>query len=132
MLRLKENPVEWIKFTAVMGVSLNLATGGLWWHGLVPAAVPLATLGLATAAVVAAMAKPACFRGFYRAGMRVSYEIGQVFGKILLALFFVFLVTPLGLFLRLIGKDLLGLKRAPGQSSYWRATKTNREFDRMF
>jgi hypothetical protein len=64
--------------------------------------------------------------------MRVSYQIGQVVGKVLLTAFFFLLVTPLGLALRLAGKDLLQLKRDDAAPTWWQPAKNNREFDRMF
>ena len=64
--------------------------------------------------------------------MRFSFQIGQVMGKVLLTVFFFALVTPMGLLLRLLGKDLLRLKRKPDQATYWQKAKGSREFDRMF
>jgi hypothetical protein len=132
MLRLKENPREWQKFTLVMGVVANLIAWIVWWKGWLPLGVPLGVTGLAVIAVVAALVRPRCFRGFYRGGMTVSFHIGQVIGKVLLTLFFFLLVTPMGLLLRLLGKDLLELKAKPGEASRWRTAKNSREFDRMF
>lgn len=132
MLRLKEQPIEWIKFTAVMGVVLNLVLWISWWKNLVPLAFPLAGLCIALLALVTALIHPYWFRGFYRGGMTVSFHIGQVIGKVMLTLFFFLMVTPMGLLLRLLGKDLLHIKRHPGQATYWHAAKNSREFDRMF
>lgn len=132
MLRLKENPVEWIKFTAVMGLSLNLVLWMLWWNGFLPSLVLLAGIALAIAAVFVSLFRPRWFRAFYRGGMTVSYHIGQTLGKVLLVLFFFLMVTPMGLFLRLFGKDLLHLKRDPTATSYWHTAKNNRDFERMF
>jgi len=41
-------------------------------------------------------------------------------------------LTPLGLFLRLVGKDLLQLRKHPNDQTWWQPAKNNREFDRMF
>jgi hypothetical protein len=132
MLRLKENPVEWIKFTAVIGLVVNIIVWLLWWKEKLALAVPSTAVALAVLAVIAACFRPCWFRGFYRGGMTVSFQIGQVIGKILLTLFFFLLVTPLGLLLRLFGKDLLQLRKTPGQDTYWQTAKSSREFDRMF
>ena len=132
MLRLKEKPSEWVKFTAVMGLAPNLVLWTLWWRDLLPLAVPAAVTALALVALVAALCRPRWFRGFYRGGMTVSFHLGQLFGKGLLTLFFFLMVTPLGLLLRLMGKDLLQLKRDPTAKSFWHPAKTGREFDRMF
>ncbi|MGL5018678.1 MAG: hypothetical protein ACRDBP_11110 [Luteolibacter sp.] len=132
MLRLSEKPLEWIKFTAVMGVALNGVLGMLWWKAGLPGTVCLVAAGVALLALVVAAVRPIWFRGFYRGGMRFSFQIGQVMGKVLLTAFFFALVTPMGLLLRLLGKDLLRLKRKPDQATYWQKAKSSREFDRMF
>jgi hypothetical protein len=132
MLRLKEQPLEWIKYTAVIGTVVNIVLWFLWWRGLLHDAIPVATTAAALFAVALAILRPYWFRGFYRGGMRVSFQIGQTFGKVLLTLFFFLLVTPMGLLLRLLGKDLLNLKPPTNETSCWHEAKTSREFDRMF
>ncbi len=132
MLRLKEHPIEWIKFTGVMGIALNLVLALLCWHGLVSIWISLAAIAGATVAVLCAALRPIWFRGFYRGGMTVSFHLGQTFGQLLLILLFFLMVTPMGLLLRLLGKDLLQLKRKPGKTTFWHPAKNNRAFDRMF
>ena len=132
MLRLSEKPLEWIKFTAVIGVALNGVLGLLWWKGALPGAACLAAAVLAVLAVIAALLRPHCFRGFYRGGMSFSFQIGQIMGKVLLTVFFFAIVTPMGLLLRLLGKDLLRLRKKPELTTYWQKAKSSREFDRMF
>lgn len=132
MLRLKEKPIEWIKFTAVIGVAVNVILWLIWGRGALAIAVPLAAVVIAVLFVIAAVVRPYSFRGFYRGGMTVSFHIGQIIGKILLTLFFFLFVTPTGLLLRLFGKDLLRLKQTPGEETFWHPAKGSREFDRMF
>jgi hypothetical protein len=132
MLRLKENPREWQKFVAVMGVVANVPVWYLWRQGRVSLALALAVATITLGALLLALIQPRWFRGFYRGGMRVSYQIGQVIGKVLLTGFFFLLVTPLGLALRLAGKDLLQLKRDDAAATWWHPAKNNRDFDRMF
>jgi hypothetical protein len=132
MLRLKEKPIEWIKFAAVIGVAVNAVLWLLWSKGTLPVAVPCAAATIAVLFVITAVIRPYWFRGFYRGGMTVSFHIGQTIGKVLLVLFFFLFVTPTGLVLRLCGKDLLRLKRTPGEETFWQPAKGSREFDRMF
>jgi len=132
MLRLKENPREWQKFVAVMGVVANLLAWLAWWRGRLPLALPVSVAALALLALIVALIQPRWFRGFYRGGMTVSFHIGQVIGKVMLTLFFFVAVTPMGWLLRLLGKDLLQLKRNPSDKTWWRPAKNSREFDRMF
>lgn len=132
MLRLKEKPIEWIKFTAVMGLVVNIVLWLLWRRNVLPIAAPVTTAVIALLAVLTASFRPYWFRGFYRGGMTVSFHFGQIIGKILLTLFFFLFVTPLGIVLRLFGKDLLRIKRTPGEETYWHQAKNSHEFDRMF
>ena len=132
MLRLKEKPIEWIKFTAVIGVAVNAVLWLLWRRGVLPIAIPVAAATIAILFVIAAIVRPHSFRGFYRGGMTVSFHFGQVIGKIMLTLFFFLFVTPLGLLLRLLGKDLLLLKKIPDGKTYWHPAKNSHDFDRMF
>jgi len=131
MLRLKENPREWQKFVAVMGTAANLIVWMLWRRGRLPLGVPVAVAALALLVLIVALICPRWFRGFYRAGMTVSFHFGQVIGKVLLIGFFFLFLTPLGLLLRFMGKDLLQLKRSPAKT-WWQPARNNRDFDRMF
>ena len=76
--------------------------------------------------------RPRWFRGFYRGGMTVSFHFGQFTGQVLLTVFFLVVLTPLGLLLRLMGKDLLQLKRRRDAATYWQAAKPKNPFDRQF
>ena len=132
MLRLKEYPFEWFKFTAVIAVVVNLILWGLYWRGIIAVAIPAATVVAALIIVTIAAIRPRWFRGFYRTGMTASFHVGQVIGKVLLVLLFFLIVTPLGLILRLMGKDLLLIRKNPGKATYWHPARNTREFDRMF
>jgi hypothetical protein len=125
-LKLKENPKEWVKFTAVMALLVSVLAFFLYRR-----VFPFA-LGISLLALIVCALRPRWFRGFYRSGMTVSFHIGQVIGRVLLTIFFLVVVTPMGLLLRLLGKDLLHLKRPAGANTYWRQAKTANQFDRMF
>lgn len=131
-LKLKENPRDWQKFSTVMLVVIGLITTMAWRRGWISETVWALLLTLAIVAIVCAWIYPRPFRGFYRVGMTVSFYIGQVMGKVLLTLMFVLAVTPLGLLLRLFGKDLLSLRRNRTATSYWQKCRATDRFDRQF
>src|SRR2546423_1610534 len=111
--KLTENPRDWLKFTAAVSLVLMLLVGGLARRGVISRNW-MWILWIVLAGVVLLCAlTPRLFRPFYRAGMTVSFFMGQFVGRILLTLLFLLVLTPLGLFLRLLGKDLLQLKRDP-------------------
>jgi polyferredoxin len=80
----------------------------------------------------ASLIRPSWFRGFYRLGMTIGHWIGRVMGAVILAIFFFAILTPMGLLLRLLGKDLLQIKRPDSASTYWQKAKTSNNFDRQF
>ena len=131
-LKLKEDPKEWFKFTAVMALAVVIVTALLIRNKtLSPMALVFVGIFLPFT-LITCWVRPVWFRGFYRAGMTVSFRVGQVLGFVWLSIFFLLILTPLGLLLRLAGKDLLGLKRSRTATTYWRESRPPGPFDRMF
>ncbi len=63
---------------------------------------------------------PSVLRPFYKFWMLLSYLIGGVVSRIILTLLFFVVLTPIGLVMRLIGKDLLNTKfDRSSDDSYW-------------
>ena len=131
-LKLKEEPREWLKFTGVMALAGGLIAFALLRKHVVSREVFFGALIFLAVVVALCAVRPRWFRGFYRAGMTASWHVGQVMGRVLLTVFFLLLVTPLGLLLRLLGKDLLELKRRPDATSYWHVAKKPGPLDRQF
>lgn len=131
-LRLKEQPNEWRKFTAVMMFAFGAIAALLHARKVLSRELLFAVWSGLGLILLASLLAPRWFRGFYRVGMTASFHIGQVMGKVALTIFFLLVLTPLGLLLRLLGHDLLKLKPDKSAATYWRPTKTNRQFDRLF
>ena len=131
-LKLKEDPKEWVKFTALLVVVLAALTLLLWRRTVIDLSGLRLILLLLALVFASALVRPRWFRPLYRGAMTVSFAIGQVMGRVLLALIFVLLLVPLGVLLRLFGKDLLCIRRRPDAESYWRPAKVTNDFDRMF
>ena len=130
-LKLKEEPNEWLKFTVVVAVAVSSVAFLLNRRKIIDLE-GIAILGITlVAAVIACAIRPRWFRGFYRAGMTASFHVGQMMGRVLLTFFFLLALTPLGLFLRLLGKDLLAMKYRKADT-YWHSAKTSNQFDRQF
>jgi hypothetical protein len=131
-LRLKEDPREWQKHLLVMAfiaeavVALLFARGRLS-GGIFKLAQPVLAAVLACGAI-----RPRWFRGFYRGGMTANYWVGKIVGRATLTMFFFLAVTPLGLIIRLCGRDLLKLRPRPPGESYWRKSPPASPFDRLF
>ncbi len=130
-LKFKEDSKEWRKSVLLTTLGLALLSSVLRWRHVLPTGGWLGVL--AGAAVIAALAClfPRWFRGYYRISMRLGFWSSQVVARVLLALLFLFLVTPLGLLFRALGKDALRLKRQKA-GSYWVSTRESSPLDRMF
>lgn len=131
-LRLKEDPREWRKFGLSLAAAPALLLALLGWRGtLAPPTAGLLAL-LPAALACAALVRPRALRPVYRAGMRLGHVLGRVVGRVLLAALFVVMVTPLGLLLRVLGKDLLRLRRPHDAKTYWQPARPLGDLDRMF
>jgi hypothetical protein len=131
-LKLKEDPREWQKFTAATAVLLTLVAFSLWKRQIISPAV-FGLVGFALAgAILLCLIRPRWYRPFYRAGMTVFGVIGQGMSLVLLVVVFLCVLTPLGLLARLLGKNLLLVKRNPGATTYWQPAKMDEHFDREF
>jgi len=89
----------------------------LWLDG---AASPLAVglLGTALTAGLLGMLRPQWLRPVFVGWMILAFPVGWLMSHLLLAALYYGVFTPLGLLLRLLGKDSLGLQRSTA-ASYW-------------
>ncbi|MBI1841016.1 MAG: hypothetical protein HYR88_09225 [Verrucomicrobia bacterium] len=131
-LKLKENPREWQKFAAVLCVFPAALAIVAVRQGRMPRWALVYVAIVIVAVLLASLVWPRAFRPIYRTGMTISFHIGQVMGRILLTVFFLLILTPIGWLLRLCGKDLLRLKKESAEGTYWRPVKPGDDFDRMF
>lgn len=117
----------------VLGAVLALLGCWLWFSGA-PAWGPwLLALGLLL--ITVAVARPALLTPVLRLWMALAFLLGQIVSRILLTGVYYGLITPLGLAMRLAGKDLLDRKLGDRQS-YWHETDVAshdpRNSERMF
>ena len=131
-LRLKEDPREWLKFAVVWSLALAAGAALLWLRGMISRSVLFGVLALLWLALASGVCRPQWLRQPYRCGMTASFFLGQVTGRILLLLVFLFVLIPLGLLLRLLRKDLLGLKKKDGATTYWLAARATDRLDTQF
>ena len=103
-------------FGVVFAVVFLLIAAWPLWHGESPRWWAL--VGSALFAVVALM-KPALLAGLNRQWLKLGMLLGKIISPIALGLLFYGVVTPIGVVLRLAGKDPLRLKFDRGAGSYW-------------
>jgi hypothetical protein len=131
-LRLKEEPKEWRKNAWLTLVGLAVVSTILHWRRVLSGTTWLGIVSVCVVAAVLAGAKPGLFRGYYRFSMRLGFALSQMAGKVVLALFFIIVITPLGIVLRCFGKDPLRLRRPGKESSCWSEVKKSTSLDQMY
>jgi len=100
----------------VMTIPLVLIAALLYWKGR-PAAPYIA--GVASFFILSGLVAPIILAPIERAWMAFANVLSIVMTFLILALTFFLVITPMGLFLRLIGKDLLDRKWNDKRDSFW-------------
>ncbi len=112
----------------VFGLALGAAaaTAALWlsstrWQDAAT------VLGIVAAALIpSALLYPPILRGPERCWTAFVAGLGWLNTRIVLSLVFFLILTPLGLLMRLAGRDILGLRRLSGASSYLEIRRVRR------
>lgn len=103
------------------GLTVGLAFGALgslayFWKkaewGLYP-------IGLGVLLILVGAALPRVLKPIYLGWMAMALAIGAVMTRVLLTIFFFLVVTPVGLFFRLVGRDVLCRKFDRQATTYW-------------
>jgi hypothetical protein len=131
-LNFKEDPKEWRKSALLAALGLAILSSLLRWRRHLPVNVWCAVLALLGLVAICAALQPRWFRGWYRLSLRLGFYSSQFIGRCVLAVFFIFILTPLGFMLRLAGKNPLQLKRPDSAATYWHQTKDCSPLDRLF
>lgn len=104
--------------------TFGLLVGGIFLAiGLWPAIVRgdnmrLWALGLGGGLASLGAAFPMSLKHIHAVWMKVGHMLGAINTKILLGIVFYGLITPMGLIMRLVGKDFMGLTFASDASTY--------------
>jgi len=129
---LKDEPKEWRKSALLAALGLAILSSLLRWRQVVTDRTWFALLAVPGVMALAALWQPRWFRGYHRLSMKLGIVISRFFGRVLLVLFFFFILTPVGLILRLAGKDALQLKPRGGVITFWQTAKDYNPLDRLF
>jgi hypothetical protein len=133
MIRIEHNPTRrqltvfgwlWLVFFGILG-------GTSWWKtGAYETAGALWAMG----AVVPAIGRvwPSTLRIVYLAASYATFPIGFVFSYVVLAVVYYLIVTPIGLVMRLMGRDPMQRRFDPGATTYWTPRKQEEGTERYF
>lgn len=81
--------------------------------------VRLWSLGLAAAFLLVALVRPGLLAPLNRWWLKFGLLLGRIVSPLAMGLVFFLVMTPTGLIMRLLGKDLLRLRLEPAAESYW-------------
>jgi len=107
---LRQFAAAWLVFFLV------LATNQVWRRGHPSIGCVLAVVSLAG---IVGLIKPNAVRWLFVAASVLAFPIGWVVSQIMLVILFYGVVTPIGLFWRWRGRDVLQLRRKKEQSTFW-------------
>jgi len=111
-------------FWLIVGLMVGFRTG--WWQLVFPAwtaAAVLAAIGLL---------RPQLVRPIFVGWMVAAWPIGWVMSHLLLAGVYYLLITPLGLVMRLAGRDKLEMRRDHQATTYWTPRPPTPKVSRYF
>lgn len=95
-------------FLIIAAWPLVSGRGPRWW-----------AVALAVAFLVVALTKPVWLAVLNRAWMKFGLLLGKIVSPLALGVLYYAVLTPLGLIIRLAGKDSLRLKFEPEAKTYW-------------
>jgi len=131
-MRFKDTPSERRKFLLSLSIMLSIVVAVLLWRALIPWPSAWLAWGAVAVLLCVGLAWEAAGRWVHRAGMTLGFCVGRVFGTLFLLLLFFVVLLPLGLALRLFGKDLLQMRKwPPAAASYWKTARPPGSLDSM-
>lgn len=116
---MKKTPKELKKFGLTMAlICVLFSLIGIWKNGTVTG-FGLILSFLAVVFGVLAVFAPLTLRSFEKFWLALGEKINKFVTPVILSITFYVLITPLGLLLKLMGKDILSLKIDKTRSTYW-------------
>ena len=109
------------KFGIMVGTILVIIAGFLYWKEQESFQIFLA-IGITL--LLTAIAIPAILKPVYSIWMIFAIILGWLMTRVILSLLFYIIITPIGLILRLFGKQFLELKWNHSHQSYWNMRTT--------
>ena len=110
---------------------LALFSLAIWLHRRSAGPVPIGVvLGVALVALILGLLAPRSLRMIYVALSFATAPIGWLVSRVALVAIYTLLITPIGLLLRLFGRDALGLGER--RASYWSTRGEPRDSERHF
>jgi hypothetical protein len=133
MIDLNLNPSKKDLRIFSLGMLAFLAfVGWIVWRksGSVPAVAAIAVAGVAFAVLGVTIHR--AVRPVFIALMVINYPIGWIVTHVVIALIFYLVVTPVGVIMRLCGRDPMERRFDPSVKTYWKPRRTDVDSSRYF
>ncbi len=104
------------RFGILFAVLSALAGVFMLWKGSREMWIPFM---LAAVFLLTGLVLPSVLRPFYVAWMRFAFILAWINTHLLLSVFYFLILTPIGVVMRLLGKDVLGKKMDRSAATYW-------------
>jgi hypothetical protein len=118
------------QFGALSIVFFGALAARAYFHHRPLLAIILEAVGLAIG--VSGLVRPRSIRPVFIGWMKVAFPIGWIVSRIVLAAIFYAIITPIALVFRLMGRDVLGVKRGTGRTTYWQSKAVVNDKSRYF
>src|SRR3989344_4718326 len=119
------------KFGYTIGIAFVLLGGYFLWRGK---SFALYVLSLAAILLLFGFMAPTWLKPIQKAWMTLALLLGWVMTRVILAIVFYLVITPIGLVLRLTGKDFMNRSFPGKEASYWldHAERVKEDYERQF
>lgn len=130
---IKGNKSDWEKFGITMGIILSIIGFYLLWkknnnYNYI--------LFLAAAFFITGLILPSILRPVYKVWMALAVVMNFIMTRVIMAVIFYLIVTPIGLIASLTGKKFLDMKIDKNAKSYWivreKTSKLKSDYERQF
>jgi hypothetical protein len=131
--KIKGNKSDWKKFGITMGIILSIIGFFLLWkknnnYNYI--------LFLAAAFFITGLILPSILSPIYKAWMALAVVMNFIMTRVIMAVIFYLVVTPIGLIACLTGKEFLDMKIDKSAKSYWilreKTKKLKSDYERQF
>ncbi|SRR5258706_8006770 len=119
LMKINKNPShkELRQFGWTLIIGFGILGTLFFWRGKLDGAYGL--WGIGGSLGILSLFVPFAAKSLYRLWMGWAFIMGTVVTRVILALLFFVVITPVALLFRLFGRDALRLKKDPTASSYW-------------
>jgi len=126
------SPRELRQFAGIWWPLFCALVGGLVWHKLGEQNIAIGIWSAGGVLAVLGLAVPAAIKPVFVGLLYVTFPIGWLVSHLLLALTFYLVITPIGLLMRLLGRDPMTRRLDRQAKSYWTPREKPPNVERYF